>query len=129
MNFIEILKSTTLADRVLFSTLIFLSLTGLFLVSSLVSDETSVEIEVNGRLVYVFPLDQPKTIPVQGTQGVTLVEIKNHQVRVIESPCRNKLCVKQGWVDYGIIACLPNKVLITVSKNRKKGSDHDAVTE
>ena len=129
MNFREIIKFTTVADRVLFSILILLSLPGLIFVRSLIPGDISVEIVVDGNLEYVLPLDEEKTVPVQGPQGITLVEIRNHRVRVVESPCQNKLCVKQGWVEHGVIACLPNKVLITVGKNRKKGSEPDAVTE
>jgi hypothetical protein len=129
LNFREILKFTTVADRVLFSILILLSLLGLIFVRSLIPGGNSVEIDVDGNLEYVLPLDEEKTVPVQGPLGTTLVEIKNHRVRVVESPCQNKLCIQQGWVEHGVIACLPNKVLITVGKNGKRGSEPDAVTE
>ena len=129
MNFREILKFTTVADRVLFSILILLSLLGLLFVRSLISGGNSVEIHVDGNLEYVLPFDEEKTVSVQGPQGTTLVEIRNHRARVVESPCQNKLCVQQGWVKQGISACLPNKVLITIGKSGKKGAGPDAVTE
>ncbi|MDQ7786656.1 MAG: NusG domain II-containing protein [Thermodesulfovibrionales bacterium] len=129
MNFREILKFTTVADRVLFSILILLSLLGLIFVRSLIPGGNSVEIDVDGNLEYVLPLDEEKTVSVQGPQGTTLIEIRNHRVRVVESPCQNRLCIQQGWVEHGVITCLPNKVLLTVGKNRKMGSEPDAVTE
>lgn len=129
MNFREILESTTVADRVLFSCLILLSLFGMIFIRSLIPAGLSVEIVVDGKLEYVLPVDEEEIVRVRGPHGVTLVEIRNRRVRVIESPCENKLCVRQGWVAHGVIACLPNKVLITVGNGRGRGSEPDAVTE
>jgi hypothetical protein len=129
LNFREILKVTTFADRILFSILILLSLLCLIFIRSLIPASDSVEIAVDGKLEYVLSLTEEKTVAVQGLTGKTLVEIRDHRVRVTESPCRNKLCIQQGWVARGVIACLPNKVVITIGKIGEKGSAPDAVTE
>jgi hypothetical protein len=46
------------------------------------------------------------------------------------SPCPDKLCVKQGWTDRGAIICLPNKVIISVGEGDENILDtgYDAVT-
>lgn len=129
MNFREILKVTTFADRILFSVLTLLSLLCLIFIRSLIPASDSVEIAVDGKLEYVLSLTEEKTVAVQGLHGTTFVEIRDHRVRVTDSPCQNKLCIQQGWVAHGVIACLPNKVVITIGKTGEKGSAPDAVTE
>jgi hypothetical protein len=129
LNFREILKVTTFADRILFSILILLSLLCLIFIRSLIPASDSVEIAIDGKLEYVLSLTEEKTVAVQGLTGKTLVEIRDNRVRVTESPCQNKLCIQQGWVARGVIACLPNKVVITIGKTGEKGSAPDAVTE
>ena len=87
------------------------------------------EIAVDGKLEYILSLNEEKTVAVQGLLGKTVVEIRDRRVRVTSSPCQNKICIEQGWVTHGVIACLPNKVVITIGKTGKDGSTPDAVTE
>ena len=60
---------------------------------------------------------------VQGALGVTTFEIKDGRVRIVDSPCPNKLCVQQGW--HTPLVCLPNNVLITLEAEEA----FDAVSE
>ncbi len=78
------------------------------------------QIEVNGRLVYVLPIDKDRTVSVEGPEGRTVIEIKDHRLRVTESPCHNKLCIKQGWIESGAIVCLPNRVVVTIGDQKMK---------
>ena len=75
----------------------------------------------------MLSLDEEKTVSVKGTLGDSVVEIKNGKVHMKESPCPNKLCIHQGWLDSGAIICLPNKVVITVGTD-EGGKAYDAVT-
>ena len=85
-------------------------------------------IEVDGRPVYVLPLDKDRIVSVEGPRGRTIVEIKNHRVRIADSPCPNKLCIKQGWIDSGGLVCLPNKVVVTIGGHEGKYKAVDAIT-
>jgi hypothetical protein len=114
LNLNGLLKSTTIADKILLSVLILLSFSGIIFIKEVLPKGRSVQIEVNGNLVYVLPIDKGRTVSVEGPEGRTVVEIKNHRVRVTESPCHNKLCIKQGWSESGAIVCLPNKVVVTI---------------
>ena len=65
---------------------------------------------------WVFPLDADRTVSVPGPLGDTVVEIRAGEVRVLSSPCAEKLCVRSGaiarpgqWV-----ACLPNRVFVDI---------------
>ncbi len=59
-----------------------------------------------------LPLDQNKRIEIEGALGNSIIEIKDRQVRFIDSPCQNKICVMTGWLnaDGQLAACLPNGV-------------------
>jgi hypothetical protein len=123
------LKSTTVADKILLSVLLLLSFSGIIFVKEVLSKGRTVLIEVDSRPVYVLPVDKDKTVSVEGPMGKTVVEIRNHRVRVTESPCHNKLCIKQGWIKSGSIICLPNRVVVTIG-NHEDESDKivDAIT-
>ncbi|OGW31865.1 MAG: hypothetical protein A2088_02085 [Nitrospirae bacterium GWD2_44_7] len=90
---------------------------------------TDVRIEVNGKLAYKLPLNNNAIIAVKGIDGDTVVEIKNRKVRITESPCPNKICIHNGWIDRGAIACLPNRVTVFVdSSEGKENKAIDAIT-
>ena len=69
---------------------------------------------VEGR--WVYPLDQEQTVSIAGPLGETVVRIEEGTVRVLSSPCPEKLCIKTGRIEKPgqWIACLPNRVLITI---------------
>lgn len=80
------------------------------------SPDASVYITAEGTEYTVVPLNEDRTINVPGPLGKTTVEIKGGRVRVLDSPCPNKTCVSQGWIERPgeTIICLPNRVSITV---------------
>ncbi len=65
---------------------------------------------------WYYPLDENKTINIEGPLGTTIIEIQDDSARVIESPCPDKICIHQGEIHESgqWIACLPNQVLITI---------------
>lgn len=68
-----------------------------------------------------------KTIEVNGKIGVVKIEIRDGKARIIESNCKEKLCIKRGWIsnvgEYS--ACLPNQVFIII----KGRSELDGISE
>jgi hypothetical protein len=56
-----------------------------------------------------------------------VIEINDGKIRVKESDCPQKICVKHGWLRYAndVIVCLPNKTIIYL----KKKSDLDYITQ
>ncbi len=75
-------------------------------------DEVSVQ--VDGEEVIRLPLTDDKHFSVEGHLGKTEMEIKDGQVRVMDSPCARKTCVHTGWIHkpYQTIICMPNHVVI-----------------
>jgi len=47
------------------------------------------------------------------------VEVREGRIRVVESDCPQQVCVHAGWIRRGrqVIACVPNKVLITIESS------------
>jgi hypothetical protein len=45
-----------------------------------------------------------------------VVEVREGRVRILESDCPQQICVKTRWIRHPrhVIACVPNKVLITI---------------
>jgi hypothetical protein len=74
---------------------------------------------------YLYPLDQERLITVSGPLGQTTIEIHDGRVHVVDSPCRDKICVAAGWLDQSgqWAACLPNRVFVRVEGS----TDEEAV--
>ena len=128
MSLRKLLNRTTLADKILLSTLLILSFAGIIFIKGALPRESTVRIEVDGNPVYLLPLDEDRNVSVEGPLGKTFIEIKKGRVRVTGSPCPEKLCVGQGWAASGALICIPNKVVITIGGREGKKSVIDAIT-
>ena len=74
---------------------------------------------------WIYPLDADTILRVPGPLGETVVEIEDGSVRVISSPCPEKICVKTGRISKPgqWIACLPNRVFISIRGRRSEQPD------
>lgn len=125
----KLIEGMTLADMLLLAALVIISVSGFIFIKEAFPQGTDVKIEVNGRLAYKLPLCSDAAIAVKGINGDTIVEIKNRKVRIKESPCPNKICVHQGWIDRGAIICLPNRVMVFIEGSEgKENKTIDAIT-
>jgi hypothetical protein len=63
-----------------------------------------------------------------GPLGTTQIEFDGSAVRILDSPCPDKLCIHMGTVDdpEEWIACLPNRVFVRIRS--KEESPVDAVS-
>lgn len=86
-----------------------------------------VEIRVENRL-YRYSLDEERIVEWHSSYGKGKVEIRHGQVRMLESSCRDKVCIHKGWVSRSgdAIVCLPCHVMILI-----KGEEFaiDGITE
>jgi hypothetical protein len=75
-----------------------------------------------------YPLDRDREITVAGPLGPTRIVIAHGEVRIADSPCPGKNCVHAGAVSRpgGCIACLPNRVLVTVEGRSEAGYDAES---
>ncbi len=81
-------------------------------------DSAALEVEIwsRGERVQTLSLAENHRIEVDGAIGASHIEIKDAQVRFLDSPCSNKLCVLSGWHRHAgdTTACLPNQVSVRI---------------
>jgi hypothetical protein len=84
-----------------------------------------VVIKVADKNVARFPLMADRVVQVQGPLGTTEVEINQGKARIIRSPCKLKVCIKSGYIQYAdrLSACLPNKVVVRIEGESQRGLD------
>jgi hypothetical protein len=65
---------------------------------------------------WIYPLDSPRTVAIPGPLGDTVVQIAGGEVRVLSSPCKEKICIRSGAIARPgqWIACLPNRAFIEI---------------
>jgi hypothetical protein len=83
--------------------------------ASMQGEARTVQIEANGRS-YLYDLHTDQEVRIDGLMGPSIISIANQQVRFVDSPCRDKLCVHHGAVTDGSswAACLPNRVMLRI---------------
>ncbi|MCH3918825.1 MAG: NusG domain II-containing protein [Spirochaetia bacterium] len=111
----------TFADYLILALAIALTLVLSFGLHGSSSSSTYLDVQCKGNH-YLYSLDKDKELTFTGLLGPTTIEIKDGKAAFIESPCKNKICIKMGWISRPgqFAACLPNGVLITI-----KGKDAD----
>lgn len=75
-----------------------------------------VQIRSTNNKDITLPLDQDKQLQIEGALGISTIEIKDRQVRFVDSPCQGKQCISTGWLhkDGQLAACLPNGVTVQI---------------
>lgn len=75
------------------------------------------QVRRDGVLVAAYPLNEARTIRVDGALGPTVIRIESGKARVVSDPGPRQYCVKQGWlVRPGEMAlCAPNHVSLTLT--------------
>lgn len=71
---------------------------------------------IDGQRWARLNLFQNQDIKVPGQLGVSLLQVRDGQVRFMDSPCSNKICIHTGWIRQGgeTATCLPNRVSLQV---------------
>ena len=84
-----------------------------------------VVVTVNQKETTRLPLAQDQKTHVKGPLGLTEIEIKDGRARIIRSPCKNKVCIKSGYIRYAdrLAACIPNRVVIRIVGKSHRGVD------
>ena len=82
-------------------------------------------VEVNQNEVARLALDIDQITHVKGPLGLTKVEVKKGRARIVRSPCKNKVCIKSGYIRYAdrLAACIPNRVVVRIVGETHRGVD------
>lgn len=102
----KIVKIFTLPDWLLIIFFCFLAVLFFFKVDY---KESKANVFYKNKLWQTIDLTENREITVDN--GIVL-QIKNNKLRVKESTCPHKYCVKQGWSNTIPIICVPNKLAI-----------------
>ena len=76
----------------------------------------TVSVRIDGKAVMELPLSENAQIVLgEGDHTNTLI-IRDGKAQVIEASCPDRICVRQGAVQYAgeSIVCLPHKLVVTV---------------
>jgi len=78
-------------------------------------------VSVNGKVTWKVPLSENREIVVDGPLGHSHIEVKDGKVRMLDSPCPLKICVKTGYIDgpNDMIVCLPNRIIVNITGEEK----------
>ncbi len=68
------------------------------------------------KTIFVAPLDRAQLVELAGPLGMTQFEIKQGGVRVLSSPCPNKVCIGLGEARHSgdLLACVPNRLVFRI---------------
>ena len=77
---------------------------------------SEVQVYLDGKLVYAYPLHEDRTITLTGAY-TNEIEIKDASVRILKSDCPGEDCVHTGWISSAgrSIVCLPNRAEIRIT--------------
>lgn len=97
-------------DFIVISLLVALAVIGFVLIGLFSAPSVKVIISQNNEIVYEGKISEDKQIKLQNN----VVVIKNGEVFMEESNCKNQICVKHKKIKRSgeSIICLPNKVII-----------------
>ena len=68
-----------------------------------------------------------KDIIIEGLLGESKILIKDNRIQFLESPCRDKLCVKAGILKNSPLICMPNGIIIRFENNFDKDTEIDSI--
>jgi len=116
----------TAGDGILMIFIIILSATLFVLIPRWVlSSGKELEIRGGDKVVGRYSFNTDRLIDVSGPLGTTSVVIKDGRARICSSPCPHKICRDMGDIglEGGLLVCVPNKVIVTVTRERSDGLD------
>ena len=106
----------TRGDKILIVGMLLLNLTLFNRLGFNNTQGSFVVVEVDQQEVARVPLATDKVLHISGKLVETGVEIRDGKTRILSSPCKNKVCIKTGYIRYAdrMAACIPNGVVVRV---------------
>lgn len=112
----------TPTDRAVIILIVVLSLVGVAansLLPAFRQEAAHAVVRVGGEVVRNIDLTDKSVhhkIQIEGPLGVSVLQVQDGNLRMISSPCPDKLCIKQGWVHKpgAALVCVPNEISVAV---------------
>lgn len=74
-----------------------------------------------------FDLNFEREIIIEGLLGESKIIIKDNHIQFLESPCRDKLCVKAGILKNSPLICMPNGIMVRFENNFDEDTEIDSI--
>ena len=86
-------------------------------------------VDAENKTVFTAPLDQDRRFEIEGPLGTTQLEISDEAVRVLSSPCPQKICIGLGEARRtgDLLACVPNRIVVRV-EGEDEGTGYDLLS-
>lgn len=117
-------------DIILISIILLLAIALLFIYKINTTKGNSVEVSIDGKIVYTLPLSENITKTISSKLGENILIIDNGYVKIIEADCPDKLCINQKSISNvgETIICLPHKLIIKIKNDKNIESDLDSIS-
>ena len=119
----------TVGDWLVVLLLLTTSLGGIVSIAAM-SEGSRVLVTCGDELCFTAPLDQPRTLAIDGPLGQTKLVIDEQGARIVESPCPRKICVSMGAAKHtaDLLACVPNRILVHIGGSSGKEVSYDLLS-
>ena len=69
------------------------------------------------RVIDLSSVEKPYSITIDSEEGWNTIAVEHGRIRIIDADCPDRSCVRNGWLDGGImpIICLPHKLVISLT--------------
>jgi len=106
----------TRGDRIVVAVVVILAIAAWPLAGLAAGRAAAVAVITGPYATYRVPLDTSRRVDVRGLESTVTVVVGAGSVRVAESGCRDRLCVRRGAIDAAgaAIVCAPNGVTVRI---------------
>lgn len=132
----RMLLKGSLTDRLILLASVAGIIAAWLLVQSLVASGPAIAEIYHGKTLlasYPLPLagEKPIYFDVDGELGTSSIRLDEDGARMVSSPCAAQRCVYSGVHRHAgdMVACIPNRVLITIRGQAELATRYDAIVE
>ena len=119
----------TRGDWLVILFLVGVSLAGLVWVAT-APGGTHVVVTSGEQTCFIAPLDQPRSVDLDGPLGQTHLVIDAQGARITSSPCPRKICISMGSARQtgDLLACVPNRILVRIDSPTGEEAPYDLLS-
>ncbi|MFM1515563.1 NusG domain II-containing protein [Helcococcus ovis] len=124
----------TKGDKILILILVIFSLLFAFYITNVNKKVTGkyVSIQVNGEEINAIRFSKDiigKKYTIKTKYGKNVIEFGDDELKIIESSCLDKLCIKQGKISQvgQLLVCLPNRLVIEIRTDSQDKNNLDSM--
>lgn len=119
----------TRADWLVILVLLACSLAGVGWVAAM-PEGSRVLVTCGEELCFTAPLNEDRTVMIDGPLGSTQLVIDDQGARITHSPCPRKICIGMGPArnTADLLACVPNRILVRIDSPDGEEAPYDLLS-